>query len=90
MNKSPGRRKQVKIRKPMTASKAKREQETNEKKLKRDYKKFVRDNRKRALEIQTPDVRERMKQNRKDADSNYKAKKKAISSKGKKAGKKYS
>jgi hypothetical protein len=34
-------------------------------------------------------VRERILQNRKDSDINYKAKKKALSSKNKKAGKKY-
>ncbi len=85
----PGSRKQYKIREPRSVSKAKRKQAAEERKRDREYKAQLKADRKRHLEIQTPEVRERILQNRKDSDINYKAKKKALSSKNKKAGKKY-
>ena len=85
----PGSRKQYNIREPLSVSKAKRKQAVEEKKREKEYKEQLKDDQKRHLEIQTPEVRERILQNRKDADTNYKAKKKAISSKNKKARKKY-
>ena len=87
--KSPGRTKSVKIREPKAAGKARKKQEAKDKQLKKDYNKFVRDNQKRSIEIQTPAVQERMKQNIKDADTRYKNKKKNSSSRTKSAGRKY-
>ena len=49
----------------------------------------MKDDRERHLEIQSPEVRERIVQNRKEADTNYKVKKKAVTSKNKKAARKY-
>ena len=74
---------------PKVVMKAKEKQEADEKKRERDYKQFVKENRQHALDIQTPEVRERMKQNRKEANINYKNKKKMISSKDRKNGRKY-
>jgi hypothetical protein len=87
--KSAPKGKSVRSREPRAVLKAKKKQEKNQKKLKLDYVKFVRNNQKRSQEIQTPVVRERMKQNVKDANSNAKAKKKNIASRSKKAGRKY-
>ena len=74
---------------PKAAKKARKKQEAKDKKLKKDYKDFVKNNQKRSIEIQTPVVQERMKQNVKDADSKYKSKKKNNASRTKKAGRKY-
>lgn len=89
LKKSPAKNGKAKIRAPRSMTKVKRKQESDEKKRDRDLKKFVKENRAHALEIQTTPVRERMIQNRKQASANYKAKKKAISSNGKKAARKY-
>ena len=89
LKRSPAKKRQVKIMEPKVVMKAKEKQEADEKKRERDYKKFVKENRQHALDIQTPEVRERMIQNRKDANANYKYKKKLISSRAKKSGKKY-
>ncbi len=87
--KSLNNKKEVKIREPRSVTKAKRKQEANDKKLKKEYAAFVRKSRKHNIEIQTPEVQARMKENRKDADSRYKAKKKKTSESTKKAGIKY-
>lgn len=87
--KPPGRRKQVKIMEPRSVSKAKRKQKAEEKKREKAYIKQLEDDRKHHLDIQTPEVRERIIQNRKNSESNYKARKKAVASRNKKAGKKY-
>ena len=89
LKRSPSKKKQVKIMEPKVVMKAKEKQEADEKKRERDYKQFVKENRQHALDIQTPEVRERMKQNRKEANINYKNKKKMISSKDRKNGRKY-
>jgi len=87
--KPPGQKKQVRIREPRSVSKAKREQKMSEKKRDREYKAQLKADRKRHLEIQSPDVRERILQNRKDSDARYKEKRKAVASRNKRAGKKY-
>jgi len=81
--------KKVKVKKPVSAKRAQKLQAKKEKKLKRDSENFVKENRKRSLEIQTSGVRERMKQNVKDANTRYKDKKKTNTSRSKKAGRKY-
>ncbi|MCJ7448333.1 MAG: hypothetical protein MUO72_11635 [Bacteroidales bacterium] len=88
--KSPGgRSKDVKIREPRSVEKAKNKQAAKEKQYKQDYSNSIKDNRKYFLEIQTPEVQARMKENRKNADATVKAKKKKNASGMKKAGKKY-
>jgi hypothetical protein len=82
-------KKQPKVREPRAATKAKRKQEAHQKKLKKEYEKFVKDTKKHSYEIQTPDVKARMKQNMKDIKARDKAKKKKERSKTRKAGRKY-
>ena len=79
----------TKIKKPMSVKKAQRLQAKKEKKLKRDYEKTIKENHKRSLEIQTPEVRERMKQNLKNSNSRYKDKRKTNTSRTKKAKRKF-
>lgn len=81
--------KKAKIKKPVSAEKAKKQAEERDKKRKKEGEKYIKENRERSLEIQTPEVRERMKQNVKDANANYKAKKKSNASRTKKAGRRY-
>ncbi len=78
----------VKIRK-FNPEKAKKQQEAKKKKQDKEWDEYVKENRKHALEIQTPEVRERMKTNRKDSDIKYKAKRKKISEGSRRAGRKY-
>ncbi len=76
-------------RKPVSVKRSKKEQEKKIKKDNRDYEKFVRKSRKHAIEIQSPEVKERMKNNRKDADSKYREKRRKDAENSRKAGKKY-
>ena len=87
--KSHGNRKESKVKEPRTVLKAKKKQEANERKLKRDYEKSVKRSQKRTVDIQTPEVQVRMKQNQKDSAARDKAKKKKVKTSTKKAGKKY-
>ena len=87
--KGPLKQKTVKVKGPKAAEKAKKEQAAKKKKQDKDYDKFVRNNQKRSIEIQTPEVKERMKQNIKNANSNYKAKQKSSASRTKTGGRKY-
>jgi hypothetical protein len=88
-HKGPMRHKQVKVKEPKSVSKAKKKTEASERKHKKDYAKFVKANQKRSIEIQSPEVQDRMKQNMKDSNNRYKMKKKSVSSKSRKAGQKY-
>ena len=85
----PGRKRQVKISQPGSVTKAIRKQKAAERKQDKAYRKKLKDDRERHLEIQSPEVRERILQNRKEADTNYKFKKKSVASKNKKAARKY-
>lgn len=85
----PGKRRQLKVNVPRSVSKAKKKQESEERKRDRDYSKQLKEDRERHLEIQSPEVRERIIQNRKEADTNYKLRKKAVTTKNKKSGRKY-
>ena len=87
--KSLSNKKQVKVKEPRSVLKAKKKQEANEKKLKKDYAASVKKSQKRTIDIQTPDVQERMKQNQKNLELRDKAKKKKTRTSNKKAGKKY-
>ena len=78
-----------KVKNPVSAKKSIKKQEAKDKKLKRDYNKFIKKSQKRTYEIQTPDVKARMKQNQKDNAIRDKTKKKKTRSSTKKAGKKY-
>lgn len=87
--KKSGNRKSIKVKEPRKVLKSKKKQEANEKKLKRDYEKSIKKSQKRTFDIQTPDVKERMKQNEKDTAYRDKSKKRKIRSDAKKAGRKY-
>jgi len=81
--------KKAKIKRPVSAEKAQKKAEAKDKARRKDSSKYIEENRKRSIEIQTPEVQERMKQNVKDANARYKAKKKTSSSRTRKAGRKY-
>jgi hypothetical protein len=74
---------------PKAARKARKKQEAKERKQDKEYGNFVKNNQKRSIEIQTPEVQARMKQNVKDANARYKARKKTNASRSKKTGRKY-
>lgn len=81
--------KEKKIKEPKSVVKAKKEQQKREDQRKEAYKNAVRDNKKRHFDIQTMDVKERMKQNEKDIKEREKARRKAIRKAGREARKKY-
>jgi len=87
--KSLSNKKQVKVKEPRSVLKAKKKQEANESKIKKDYAAHVKKSQKRTVDIQTPEVQERMKQNQKNLELRDKAKKKKTRTSSKKAGKKY-
>jgi len=87
--KSRSSSKQPRVKEPRSVTKAKRKQEANQKKLKKEYEKSVKDTRKHSYEIQTDEVKARMKQNMKDIKSRDKVKRKKDRSKTRKAGRKY-
>ncbi|NLN30490.1 MAG: hypothetical protein GX158_04515 [Bacteroidales bacterium] len=84
VRKKPGR-----IKKPVSSARAIRKQKAEDRKRDREYKAQLNADRKRHFEIQSSEVRERMRQNKKDTETRYRAKKKAVVSKNKKAGRKY-
>lgn len=87
--KTLNKKKQAKVKEPRTVLRAKRKQEANDRKLKKQYEKSVRRSQKRTVEIQTPEVQARMKQNKKDTAIREKGKKKKVESSTKRAGRKY-
>ncbi len=87
--KSLNKRRPVKIKEPRSVTRAKNKQEANERKLDKEYSEYVKKSRDRALEIQTPEVRERMINNREESDNRYQIKKKKISEDSKKTRKKF-
>ena len=84
-----GRKEKSKIKEPRSVTKAKRKQEKNEKRLKKESAGYVKQSRKRAYDIQTPEVQSRMKQNEKDTAQRNKEKKKKAKSTTRKAARKY-
>ena len=82
-------RKEPKVKEPGTVLKAKKKQETNDRKLQNDYDKNVKQSQKRSIDIQTPEVQSRMKQNKKEYTSRDKNHKKKVRTSTKRAGKKY-
>jgi hypothetical protein len=87
--KSHGSRKEAKVREPKKVLKAKKKQEANDRRLKKNYDKSVKQSQKRTLDIQTPEVKARMKQNKKDYTRRDRDKKKKIKAASKEAGGKY-
>lgn len=87
--KSVNSRKEPKVRESPKVAKAKKAQAKSEAKIKKDYEKYIKASHKRSIEIQSPEVQERMKQNKKQTIVNNKERKKAVRAATKKAGKKY-
>jgi hypothetical protein len=81
--KSPG------VKGPRAAVKAQKKQEAKDRKDKKDSAKAVKQSQKRTIDIQTPDVQARMKQNQKNTAVRDKEKKKKVKTSNKRAGKKY-
>lgn len=81
--------KNVKYREAPSIVRAKKKQAANKEKLKKEYSANVKENRKRSVNIQSPEVKERMINNRKQSDLNYKDKKKKMEKNSKRTGKKY-
>jgi len=79
----------TKVKEPKAVVRAKKEQEKKQKKLKRDYDKSIEAGKKRQVEIQSPDVQARMKQNKKDDALRDKNRKKSVKSGTRDARKKY-
>jgi hypothetical protein len=82
-------RREAKIKEPRRVRNAKKKQEANERKRKKEYKKSVKQTQKRSLDIQTPEVRERMKQNKQNTVIRDRSKKKKDKANSKKAANKY-
>jgi hypothetical protein len=87
--KTAGRKRETKVKEPRSVLRAKRKQEANNRRLKRNYDKSVKRSQKRTIDIQTPEVQERMKQNKKDISIRDREKKKNIETGTKGAAKKY-
>ena len=81
--------KKGKVKESRSVVRAKKKQAASERKKDKQYATYVKRNRTHSLKIQSPEVRTRMKQNRKEADSNYKIKRKRVNENTKKAGRKY-
>jgi hypothetical protein len=88
-NSVKGIKKEAKVREPRKVTKAKREQEERQAKIKKDYARAVEDKKKRVVEIQSPEVQERMKQNKKNTDLSYRERKKNKASATRKGRRKY-
>lgn len=78
-----------KIREPRSVTKAKKKQAKREADIKSDYKKMVQENRQRHYDIQSDEVKARMKQNEKDIRAREKERSKAEKKAGRIARKKY-
>jgi hypothetical protein len=81
--------KETKVREPRSVRKAKETQAKKEEKLKKEYRDYVSESKKRAVKIQSPEVQARMKQNQKDITAREKNEKKKSASSTKKGQKKY-
>jgi hypothetical protein len=87
--KTLGSKKEVKVKEPRSVLKAKKKQEANDRRLQKNYEKSVKRSQKRTVDIQTPEVQSRMKQNKKDYTKRDKGKKKKTETENRKAEKKY-
>jgi len=87
--KTLGKKKEVKVKESRSVVRAKKKQAKNKRKLDKEWERTVKKSQKRTIEIQSPEVQERMKQNNKDNANRDKAKKKKFRLGTKKAEKKY-
>ena len=89
LGKSHSSRKEPKVKEPRKVLKAKRKQEANDRRLEKNYEKSIKKSQKRTIDIQTPEVQARMKQNKKDTAVREKEKRKKVRASSQDAGKKY-
>jgi hypothetical protein len=89
LGKSHSSRKEPKVKEPGKVLKAKRKQEANDRRLEKNYEKSIKKSQKRTIDIQTPEVQARMKQNKKDTAVREKEKRKKVRASTQEAGKKY-
>lgn len=75
--------------KPRYLRKAEREAARTERVRKRAYNDAIRENQRRSIEIQTPEVQERMKMNKKNADASFRAKRKENRARSRDAARKF-
>jgi len=83
------KRSNPKVREPRQVRSAKKQQEKRQERIDKDYDKFVKNSRKRSFEIQSPDVKARMKQNESHIAARDKAKDKNIRSASKNRARKF-
>jgi hypothetical protein len=81
--------KTVKYRESKEFVRAKKKQAANQKRLDKEYYAYVKKKRKHNVDIQSPEVKTRMIENRKDTDQKFRDKKKNMKEKSRKAGRKY-
>lgn len=81
--------KTVKYRESRDVVRAKKKQAATQKRLDKEYHAYVKKQRKHNIDIQSPEVRARMIENRKDTDQKFRDKKKNMKKKSGKAGRKY-
>lgn len=84
-----GKKKPGTVRAPRSAGQVKKEQEKKKKQNDLAWAKAVKESQKRTIEIQTPEVRSRMKQDQKDIEAREKARIKKSAKAARAAGKKY-
>ena len=87
--KSASKKKRPGVNAPGNVPLSKKKQEANDRKLKKDYEKSIKLSQKRTIDIQTPEVRARMKQNKKETAARERVKKRKNNKSTRKAGKKY-
>jgi hypothetical protein len=75
-SKSSSRKKDAKIKEPAAVVKAKKKQVANKRKNDKEKKKYVKWSQKRARDIQTPEVKARMKTDRKESTARDREKRK--------------
>lgn len=88
-SKSNSNKGEAKIREPRKVRSTKKKQEANERKRKKEYKKSVKRTQQRTIDIQTPEVKARMKQNKKNTVIRNRSKKKKDKANSKRAANKY-
>ncbi len=81
--------KTVKYRESREVVRAKKKQAANQKRLDKEYYAYVKKQRKHNIDIQSPEVKTRMIENRKESDQKFREKKKNLKEKSRKTGRKY-
>lgn len=81
--------KTVKYKEPRAVVKAKKKQASNQKKLKKEYAAYVKMQKRRHFNMQSPEVKSRMIENQKETEQKYREKKKIMKAESRKKTRKY-